>query len=61
MSRCVESREITNKIGGNQNISRFLENIYAKMERIYAEMEPIYADEERIYAPFAAYIRSFKP
>ncbi len=58
MSRCVESREITNKIGGNRNISRFLERIYEISERIYADAERIYAHQERIYAPQAAYIRS---
>ena len=58
MSRCVESREITNKIGGNRNISRFLERIYEIVERIYAGAERIYAQQERIYAPQPAYIRS---
>ena len=48
MSRCVESREITNKIGGNQNISSFWK-IYTKTLSVYTQVLSVYTLIRSVY------------
>ena len=48
MSRCVESREITNKIGGNQNISSFWK-IYTKILSVYTQLLSVYTLIRSVY------------